>query len=264
MPTTTAAAFTGWDWVVLVGYLALVMLIAASVVRRREGTDDFFLGGRRIPAWAVAISLVATMQSAATFVGGPQEAFAGNLTYLSTNLAPMLAAIVVAVFFIPAFYRQKVTSVYELIGGAFGTKAQRSASAAFMIGRVFASGARLYIVALPFALITFGDIRPGSMIISILIIAAVAALYTVMGGIRAVIWTDVVQAVVYVGTIAVALWLLWQKLPVGPGDLVQAIGGSDAAGKLTVVRGSSPSSTPGWPGRRTWRGPTTSGRRSRG
>ena len=170
------------DWAVVVLYLGVIVAVGLAA-RRRGGTgDDFFLAGRGMPMWAVSLSVLATALSAATFIGGPEQAYTGDLTYLATNVGALLAVIIVAVLFIPAYYRLGVTSVYGLLGRAYGPPARMAASVMFMIGRVFASGARLFMVALPFALVAFGSTRPAPLIASIVIIAAVAAAYTVGGG----------------------------------------------------------------------------------
>ena len=236
------ASFEAVDWLVLLAYLAIVIFIGVVASRRGAGSDEYFLAGRSMPVWAVAISVLATSQSAATFVGGPQQAFAGDLTYLSANLGGLIAVVVVAWFFLPAFYRARVTSIYELLGRDLGTGAQRAASATFMVGRVFASGARLFIFAIPFALVAFGDIHRGALLGSIWIIAIAAAVYTLAGGIRAVIWTDVLQAVVYVGSVCVALVLLWKKIALPPGEVLSTLRN---AGKLTVIDA-------GWSWSRPW------------
>ncbi len=222
------------DWLVVAAYLALVLGIGALALKRRAGSDDFFLAGRSMPMWAVAISILATAQSAATFIGGPQESFTGDLTYLSTNIGSLIASVVVAVFFIPAFYRRSVTSVYELIGSEMGTSAQRLASAMYMIGRVFASGARLFIVAIPFALLVFGDLKASHMAMSIVIVTTIATLYSTAGGIRAVIWTDVLQVVIYITCITLALLLIWQKIPLSVGEAAEALRMADGGDKLRV------------------------------
>jgi len=231
-----AMSFGAIDWAVLVGYLLVVLAVGALVARRRAGGDDFFLAGRTMPMWAVSISVLATALSAATYVGGPQQSFGSDLTYLSSNLGGLLAVIVVATIFVPAFYRHRVTSIYEIIGHECGMPARLAASAMFMIGRVFASGARLFMVALPFSLVVFGDVRPSSLFPSILVIAAVAGTYTMVGGIRAVIWTDVLQAVVLVGTVGAALVILWLRIPADPGEIIAALrGGEDGANKLRLI-----------------------------
>ncbi|MCZ6835780.1 MAG: sodium:solute symporter [Planctomycetota bacterium] len=237
--------FVFWDWLILVAYLALVVVIGIWAGRKRSGEtgdtvsggggDDYFLASRSMPMWAVAISILATSQSAATFVGGPQQAYAGNLTYLMANLGGLLAVILVAVLFIPAFYKHNVTSIYELLGHRFGPLAQRSAGAMFLIGRIFASGARLFIVAFPFSLVAFGSIEPTQLIISIAIIACGATFYTMIGGIRAVIWTDVLQAVVYITTLGIALVLLWQKMPIDTSQFIEALRSAPEGDKLQML-----------------------------
>jgi SSS family transporter len=226
------------DWSVLAAYMAVVVFLGVRFRRRAARRREFFLAGRSMPVWAVAISVLATTQSAATFVGGPEQAFRGDLTYLSANLGGLIAVLVVALVFLPAFYRRDVVSVYELLGHDFGVPAQRAASAMFMLGRVFASGARLFIFAIPFSLVAFGSVEPSPLLASIAVIAIAATFYTLAGGIRAVIWTDVLQAAVYIGAVVTALWLLWQKIPLGPVELVDALRSTGDAAKLTVVDAS--------------------------
>ena len=226
------------DWVVLGSYLAAVVGLGLGFRRRAARRREFFLAGRSMPTWAVAISIMATSLSAATFVGGPQQSYAGDLTYLSANLGGLFAVLLVAGFFLPAFYRRDVVSIYELLGQDFGSGAQHAASAMFMVGRVFASGARLFIAAIPFSLITFGSTEPTALLISIAIIVSAAAVYTLAGGIRAVIWTDVLQAVVFLGAVVIAVWLLWLKMPMGPLELAEALRSGDDADKLTIIDAS--------------------------
>jgi SSS family transporter len=243
MPALIATSFEPLDWAVVLVYMLVVVAIGVQIGRRQKGVDDFFLGSRSMSLWPVAISVLATALSAATFIGGPEQAFKGDLTYLTTNLGALIAAIIVASVFLPRFYRANVTSVYELLGYELGSPARHAASAMFQIGRVFASGARLFIVAIPFAWIVFGP-EPArhEMMVAIGLIAVAATAYTTVGGIRAVIWTDVLQAVVLVGTIAVAFVLLWSRLglswteissvlsstPAGDGDPASGLG----SGKL--------------------------------
>ncbi len=227
--------FSPADWLVVAGYLGVVLAIGAASGRRATGRDEFFLAGRSMPAWAVTISILATAQSAATFVGAPQQSYKGDLTYLSANLGALVAVVLTAVFFVPAFYRHGVTSIYELLGHELGTGSQKAASAAFMVGRVFASGARLFIAGIPFALVAFGDTQPRHLLLAIGLVSLVATGYTLAGGIRAVIWTDVLQATLYVGAVAVALGWLLSLVPAGLGEVVEALRASDGGSKLTVI-----------------------------
>ncbi|MEO0716978.1 MAG: hypothetical protein AAFY58_08310, partial [Planctomycetota bacterium] len=105
-------AFGALDWAVLLGYFVMLLATGVWFARKEQsGTEDYFLGGRRMPTWAVAVSVLATSLSAATFVGGPQQAYTGDLTYLISNIGMVLAAVIVAAFFVPVFYRARVATV---------------------------------------------------------------------------------------------------------------------------------------------------------
>jgi len=255
IPAEALAAPSGFqplDWAVLGLYFAALACTGYLFSRKgAEDTDDYFLGGRKMPTWAVAVSILATSLSAATFVGGPQQAFASDLTYLSSNIGMMIAAVVVAVFFIPAFYRQKVSTIYELLETRFGPNAKRAASAAFMLGRVFASGARVFIVAIPATLIIFGEtIGPDGavtnspawqLVLAIAALTLVGIVYTLVGGISSVIWTDVIQTGVFLAAVGAAIALLLVRIPLSPPEIAEALaasneGATGAAGKLTLLR----------------------------
>lgn len=219
--------FATLDWAVLVGY-ALLLLVTGWWFNRRPATDtgDFFLGGRRMPVWAVAVSVLATSLSAATFIGGPQQAYAGNLTYLASNIGMILAAIVVAWLLLPRMYREDAATPYALLERRFGPTGRGAAAAAFLGGRVMASGARVFIIGIPAALVLFGvpeasEANPEGLIpewqivMAILVISVVGVVYTLAGGVRSVIWTDVIQMVVLVSAVAGAIVLLLDRIPGG-------------------------------------------------
>ena len=230
------------DWVTLGSY-GLVLLLSGFWLSRKkqQGTEDYFLGGRAMPAWAVALSILATSLSAATFIGAPEQAYRGDWTYLSINIGAILGAVFVARVLVPAFYRHRVATVYELLGLRFGPGARVASSWAFMAGRVFASGARIFIAALPLSLILFGDLEPSHLWIAIAALTLVAVVYTLAGGVRSVIWSDVIQTIVFVGAAVVAAVLLLHKIPLSVGEIVAELGspGSGASSKLTVI-------DPGW------------------
>lgn len=232
------------DWIVLAGYfLALVVVGILASRRKKEGTEEYFLGGRRMPVWAVAASVIATATSAATFIGAPEEAYAGNLTYLSTNIGTALAVLIVALVFIPAFYRHNVTTVYDLLEHRFGYAAKLAASWMFMIGRVIASGARIYAAAIPAAMILFGSAEgadrmgPRELFPAIAALTVVGILTAFGGGIRTVIWTDVMQVVVFILAAAAAVFVLLSKIPADLGTIYEALRGTEVASgsKLTVL-----------------------------
>ncbi len=246
--TTADSGFQTIDWLVLAGYFALLLVSGLIINRKQSGTDDYFLAERRMPAWAVSISVTATALSAATFIGAPQQAYVGDLTYLSSNIGALLAVTIVAVFFIPAFYRHNVSTIYELLERRFGPTARLAASWMFMIGRIFASGARIFIAALPAALILFGTTEPRHLIVAIVALVAVGIAYTLVGGIASVIWTDVIQTFVFVGAAVVAIGVLLHRIPIDLGEILGLLGtaGPDGTSKLTVFVPGLDFSQPGW------------------
>jgi SSS family transporter len=239
-PATAPAAdpvhFDGADWAVVLFYFGLLAVSGWWCARRENrDTDDYFLGGRRMPPWAVAISIVATSLSAATFIGVPAAGYGGDLTYLFTNVGMVLAALVVAFVFIPAFYAARVQSVYGLLETSCGPLASRAASIAFLAGRLLASGARVYVAAIPLSMILFGVERgmdPTNLLLAVVVLGIVGVLYTLVGGIAAVIWTDVLQFVVFVLAAGAAIWLIGSWLVVPWSDVFTAF---DEGGKLRLV-----------------------------
>lgn len=247
MPNADTTPFGLLDWAIFAAYLGVLLAIGAWASRKGQGTSDYFLGGRRMPVWAVALSVLATATSAATFIGGPEEAYVGDLTYLSTNIGTILAVVVVALLFIPAFYRHNVTTVYDLLEHRYGPGARSAASWTFMIGRVFASGARIFVAALPASLVLFGDTEPSHMALAIGAITAVGILTALGGGIRSVIFTDVLQVFVFVLAAAAALYVLIDRIPLSIPQIFTALRDTPVGdhSKLAVVTVGLDPSQPG-------------------
>lgn len=236
----TSSGFAPADWIVLAGYF-LVLGITGYLFTRRDTktTEDYFLGGRRMPSWAVAISIVATSLSAVTFIGAPEIAYAGNITYLATNIGMILAAIVIAFLFLPAFYNSRSASIYELLETRFGSASRKSASITFMIGRVLASGARIYAGAIPASILIFGldkGTQPNHLIIAIAILTCVGILYTLAGGISSVIWSDVIQFGILIGAALCAIVLIMNSINAPFSEIIAQLktGADDGASKLTL------------------------------
>lgn len=232
----TLAEFAPADWLVLGGYF---VLLAASGVwlsrRKQESAEDYFLARHSIPAWAAAASLVATSLSAATFLAVPAFAYRRDLTYLSSHIGTIIAILIVAAVFIPAFYRHNVTTVYGLLEQRIGPGSKYAASAAFLVGRVFSEGARLYLAAIAGSLIMFGDLAAMHMLISIGVLVLIGIFYTFIGGIRSVIFSDVMQLGVFVGAAVVAIIVLLMRIPGDVGDVVSLLGeGGGGQSKLTI------------------------------
>lgn len=238
MPGQDTAGFAALDWVVLGGYFALLVVLGAAVSRRRGGSEDYFLGGHQMPAWAVALSVVATAISAATFIGAPAQAYSGDLTYLSATIGQFIAIVLVAAFFIPVYYRERVNTVYDLVGRRYGPGAKLACSWMFMIGRVFANGARLFMAGLAGSQVLFGDTAPGHIMAGIAALSVVGVAYTWFGGIRAVIWTEVVQTIVLVGAAVAALAVLLHRIPATPVEIIDTLNAAKTATgtKLDLIR----------------------------
>lgn len=230
--------FTSVDWLVFIAYFAVIAYTGWHFSRAKvTNTRDYFLGGNKMPMWVVAVSVLATSQSAATFLGGPEQGYRGNLTYLATNIGGFAAALFVAWVLVPRFYQYRVSTVYELLSVRFGDTSKKLAGSMYLVGRVFASGARLYMAAIAVAMILFNNIEPGSVITSVVILTAVGLAYTYMGGIRSVIWSDLIQLIVYVGAALSVIIYLLMMIPADMGQIVSALQNPlDGSGsKLTVL-----------------------------
>lgn len=239
MLTLGAMEFGVFDWSVLGLYFVFLAFTGWRFSKREtSNTDDYFLGGRKMPTWAVGVSIVATSMSAASFIGVPQQGYESDLAYLSTNIGMVIAAFVVAFVFLPAFYKRRVQTIYELLDQRFGRGAMQATSGVYMIGRIMASGVRVYIGAIPAAIIMFGvdGLEPTNLCIAIGVLTAVGIVYTLVGGIASVIWTDVIQMAVLLGACVLAIVLIANQLPIGPAEILTTLraGAEDSGSKLTL------------------------------
>ena len=207
-------AFGALDWSVLIAYMALMVGIGVAASRREKNAETFFLANRSMPMWAVALSVLATSLSAATFIGAPQIAFAGDLTYLSLNIGTMMAAFIVAFLFVPPMYRVGTMTIYGYLGTRFGESAVTAASLMFLLGRTLASGVRHFMAGIGFALMLYGETSPRDLVVAILLLGAIGTLYTALGGVRAVIWTETIQmgVVVFAALLSIGLLFAVQAL----------------------------------------------------
>jgi SSS family transporter len=228
-----AAGFSSVDWAVFGAYFVVLALTSVLFSRMRMRTSyDYFAGGRNVPFWAAAVSLLATTQSAATFLGGPEYAYNKDLTFLGFYLSAFLAVWIVVKVLLPRLYAIDAVTVYELLETRFGARAKRDAGVMFLIGRLFASGARLYIGALAVSMILFLDIQASHVALSVVILMAAAVAYAYFGGVKSVIFSDIIQAVTYIGAaVAVALYLFFQL----GGDAGAIIAKLEAAHKLKCI-----------------------------
>ena len=219
--------FGGTDLTVLILYIVAVTAWGAWLGRANRGGSDYFLGSRNLPWWAVMLSVVATETSTLTFLSIPGIAYLGTLAFLQLALGYLAGRIVVARILLPAYYKGELSTAYALLETRFGTAARRYASGVFMITRLLADSVRLFATAIPLALIT-GWSYP----VSILVIGAATLVYTYYGGIKAVVWVDALQMVLYVGGGLIALLLLQGAVEGGWATILVQAG---SAGKLATL-----------------------------
>jgi solute:Na+ symporter, SSS family len=230
------AGFTPLDWSVVGAYVALLALAGILSTRRQRDAGDYFLAGHRVPIWLVAVSVLSTTQSAATFLGAPDYGYRGDYTYLTSYLGPLIAAFLVSRLLIPRFYAERVTTVYELLGNRFDARAMRAAGGMYLIGRIFASGARLYLAAIAVSMIVFADIQPSNVLMASVVLVVFGLAFTFIGGLRSVIWSDLVQVVLYVGAALAVLYFLWSSIPASTGDIVRGLTTTpDGGNKLRLI-----------------------------
>lgn len=232
MPDLFNSQLAGVDWLIIAGYFAVIIVIGALASRGTSDKDGYFLGGRKMPAWAVAMSFAATALSAATFIGGPEYAYKKDLTLLVYEVGKVLGAVLVCALFLPPIYRAGCSTVYGYLGQRVSPGASTAASIVFLIGRVLASGARLFIAGTAFSYILYDTLDPTSLITAIIVFGAIGTLYTVMGGIKAVIWTDTLQLIVVVGALLVSMALLLDAIPL---PIVEVFDVLQAEGKTKLV-----------------------------
>jgi Na+/proline symporter len=217
------AQFTLLDWAVVGSYVLLLAAAGLLSTRRQKDAEDYFLAGHHVPIWLVAVSVLSTTQSAATFLGAPDYGYRGDYTYLTSYLGPLIAAFLIARFLIPRFYALGVTTVYELLRHRFDETAMRAAGGMYLIGRIFASGARLYLAAIAVAMIVFADIEAPSVLFASVILVLFGLVFTFVGGLRSVIWSDLVQVLLYTGAAVTVLFLLWAAIPASTADIVRGL-----------------------------------------
>ncbi len=217
------------DGLIIVIYFAVIMTIGLYMGRRENTLHDFALGGRKIPWWAVMASIIAAETSAATFLGTPGEGFANRaFWYVQLTIGLVIGRVLVGYVFLKPYYEYKVYTVYDYLGVRFGVMTRNYVSALFLFMRTLASGTRMFVPSLVMVLawqldaggnknIGFTTVENVSWyVIAIIIITVLTCIYTAVGGIKAVIWTDVIQATLMFSTALIAI-----------GTLIWHIGGFD-------------------------------------
>jgi solute:Na+ symporter, SSS family len=214
---------TPLDLIVLVVYLVGITAFGAYFHRGQHTIRDYFLGGRSAPWWALSLSIVATETSTLTIIGTPAIAYAGNAAFLQLVVGYVIGRIVIAAIFIPRYFRGEYITAYQLIEKRFGVRAKSAAALTFLVTRALAEGVRVAAVALVVH-VAFGTGQRASVVIILLL----TLFYTWEGGMKAVIWTDVVQTIIYLGGSVIAFFLILHRIPGGWNEIAavaQANGG---------------------------------------
>lgn len=206
---------TTLDYVLLVAYLIGVAAFGLVAGGRQTSASDYFLGGRDLPWWAICLSVVATETSTLTVIGVPAIAYLGTMTFLQIAIGYLLGRIVVSVYFLPKYFAGELNTAYAYLGARFGDRLRGTASVTFLLTRLLADGVRLFATAIPLKVIA--DMAGFAVTYPQIIVAIgiVTALYTLVGGLRAVVWMDAVQMVLYTGGALLAVVLLAGAVPEG-------------------------------------------------
>ncbi|HET7553404.1 MAG TPA: sodium:solute symporter [Gemmatimonadaceae bacterium] len=224
--------FTWLDVVVLLAYLAATTLLGVWLGRDQKTARDYFVADKAIPWWAILFSVVATETSALTFISIPGVAYLGNLTFIQVALGYLVGRIVVSYTLLPRYYEGELVTAYSLLEKRFGIGTRRFASVTFMVTRAFGDSVRVFATAIPIALI-LGPQVPREYVgpVSILLLGVFTIIYTYHGGMRAVVWTDVIQTLVYLLGALAAAWLIGRGVPDGWSGIFATAG---AEGKLRI------------------------------
>ena len=176
------------DWLVIALYLAGIVLFGSLCGKDQHNTRDYFLGGKNIPWWGIGLSIVAAETSALTIIGVPSMAFGGDLVFIQMIVGYVIARILLAIVLVPHYFKGEIYSPYQLFADRLGISSQRAAAGCFLIGETLAAGVRVYVVSIPIQLMLGIGVLE-----AIVLFVVLSMIYTVIGGVKAVIWTDAIQ-----------------------------------------------------------------------
>src|SRR6266404_8044500 len=217
--------FSAIDYAVLLVYLAGITIFGVMFRRSQRTVKDYFLGDKNTSWVVISLSIVATETSTLTLIGVPALAYAnyarpeqgGNFTYLQVVLGYVVARIIISLLFIPAYFRGNLLTAYELLKNRFGVSAKNFAASLFLVMRALAEGVRVFAASLVLTAVLGASIPglPYLWLWSIIIVGVLTLIYTFEGGIAAVIWTDLVQLIIYIGGSLLAAYELFHLIPGG-------------------------------------------------
>src|SRR5499427_109549 len=224
--------FSAIDYGVLLVYLAGITIFGVMFRRSQRTVKDYFLGDRNTSWIVISLSIVATETSTLTLIGVPALAYAnyarpeqgGNYTYLQVVLGYIIARIVISLLLIPAYFSGNLLTAYELLRNRFGVQAKNFAASLFLVMRALAEGVRVFAASLVLSAVLGASLPrlPYLWLWSIVIVGVLTLIYTFEGGIAAVIWTDLIQLIIYIGGSLLAAYELVHLMPGGWPAIVAA------------------------------------------
>ena len=236
MAISPADYLNGADWAVILVYLGGIIALGSWFGRGQRGTRDYFLGGRDIPWWGIGLSIVAAETSALTIIGVPAMAYGGNgnLAFMQLVIGYVIARVILAVVMAPRYLKGEIYSPYQLFSDAFGESARRAAAGFFLLSETLSAGVRVYVACIPVTLMlggkALGSFTGGDPILgAILLFVGLSLLYTCVGGVKAVIWTDAVQFGLFLFGGVFTLCYIPRFFPGGAGEVFRL---AAAGGKL--------------------------------
>jgi solute:Na+ symporter, SSS family len=217
-----------FDLAIVVVYLLGVTALGMRFRRRSQDERDYFLGGRTAPWWALAFSIVATETSTLTIIGTPAISYAGNLAFLQLVFGYLIGRALIVLLLLPGYFRGEFFTAYALIEKRFGQKMRAVAASIFLITRALAEGVRVSAIALVISVVLGTSEK-----FAVVLVIALTILYTLEGGMKAVIWTDVAQLLLYLTGSAITLLVLLHRIPGGWSEVTQVA--AAAAHKLQFL-----------------------------
>ena len=214
------------DFAIIALYLAGITLFGLRFRKQQRTLRDYFLADRNIPWWAIALSIVAAETSTLTIISIPGLAYDTNLTFLQVVLGYLVGRVIISLALLPHYFKGDLYTAYELIERRFGKRLRTATAGLFLLTRAAAEGVRVYAVSIVVAIaIGTGEVA------SIVIITLLTLIYTFEGGLAAVIWTDVVQTIIYVGGTLIGLFTILHLVP-GGWATVQGLAASTAKWRI--------------------------------
>ena len=204
------------DLAIVIAYLLGVTALGMRFRRGQENVKDYFLGGRTAPWWALAFSIVATETSTLTIIGTPAISYGGNLVFIQLVFGYLIGRVLIVVLLLPGYSRGEYFTAYALIEKRFGEKMRAVAASTFLITRAVAEGVRVSAIALVVSVVLGTSEK-----LAVVIVIALTVLYTFEGGMKAVIWTDVAQLLLYLTGSAVTFFVLLHRIPGGWTEVTQ-------------------------------------------